>query len=196
MPRAALASRVGNLDDRLGVKVARTNPALRLLQNYIHVLDEAAATPDVATLAVSHVHDLVGLILGTSPGSDIEAQRASVNAARLHAIKHYVLQNFRDPSLSIGQLAAWQRLTPRQIQRLFERDGITFSTFLVATRLRYARNAFADPARAHQSISQIIFDSGFSDVSNFNHAFRRRYGATPSDVRNRDIFKIAHIVAT
>jgi AraC-like DNA-binding protein len=142
------------------------------------------------------VHDLVALSLGTSVGSDIEAQRASVNAARLHAIKRFVLANQRDPSFSVNQVAAWQRLTPRQVQRLFERDGTTFSAFLIAARLRHAHSALADPARAHQSIGQIIFDSGFSDISNFNHAFRRRYGTTPTDVRNRGIAKIVHMVTT
>jgi AraC-like DNA-binding protein len=186
MPRSVLASRVDNLDDRLGAKIARTNPALRLLQNYIHVLDRTPATPELARLAVSHVHDLVALSLGSSAASDIEAQRASVSAARLYAIKRYVVANLRDPSFSVGQVAAWQRLTPRQVQRLFERDGTTFSAFLVTARLRHAHGAFTDPTRAHHSISRIIYDSGFNDISNFNHAFRRRYGATPSDVRNRD----------
>lgn len=196
MPRSVLASRVGNLDDRLGVKIARTNPALRLLQNYIHVLDRTPATPELAKLAISHVHDLVALSLGSSAGSDIQAQRASVHAARLYAIKRYVTANLSDPSFSVGRVAAWQRLTPRQVQRLFERDGTTFSAFLVAARLRYAHAAFCDPARAHHSISQIIYDSGFNDISNFNHAFRRHYGATPSDVRNRGAFNIAHLAAT
>lgn len=195
MPRSVLASRVDNLDDRLGAKIARANPALRLLQNYVHVLDRTPATPELARLAVSHVHDLVALSLGTSAASDIEAQRASLSAARLYAIKRYVTANLSDPSFSIGQVAAWQRLTPRQVQRLFERDGTTFSSFLVGARLRHAHAAFGDPAQSHRSISQIIYDSGFNDISNFNHAFRRRYGATPSDVRNRGALAIAHLAA-
>ena len=33
------------------------------------------------------------------------------------------------------------------------------------------------------AISTIAFEAGFGDLSYFNHAFRRRYGATPSDIR-------------
>jgi AraC-like DNA-binding protein len=40
-----------------------------------------------------------------------------------------------------------------------------------------------DPRHAHQSIGAIAYASGFGDLSHFNHAFRRRYGATPSEVR-------------
>jgi AraC-like DNA-binding protein len=32
-------------------------------------------------------------------------------------------------------------------------------------------------------VSSIALDAGFGDISYFNRAFRRRYGATPSDVR-------------
>jgi AraC-like DNA-binding protein len=184
LPRAALTSRVENLDDRLGAKLAHANPALNMLQSYVAILDDVPATPDMAELAVSHIYDLVALSLGTKAGSDIEAQRISMNAARLHALKEYIAANLTHPGLDIGQVAAWQRLTPRQIQRLFECDGTTFSAFLVARRLAHAHDAFRDPARAHRNISQIIFESGFRNVSNFNHAFRRRYGASPSEIRN------------
>jgi AraC-like DNA-binding protein len=37
--------------------------------------------------------------------------------------------------------------------------------------------------RAHQSIGAIAYASGFGDLSHFNHTFRRRYAATPTEVR-------------
>ncbi|MEN3383321.1 MAG: hypothetical protein V7608_3365, partial [Hyphomicrobiales bacterium] len=39
------------------------------------------------------------------------------------------------------------------------------------------------PRYAGQKISAIAFDAGFGDLSYFNRAFRRRYGAAPSEVR-------------
>jgi AraC-like DNA-binding protein len=41
-----------------------------------------------------------------------------------------------------------------------------------------------DPRLAARSITSIAFDAGFGDLSYFNRCFRRRYGATPSDVRS------------
>jgi AraC-like DNA-binding protein len=35
----------------------------------------------------------------------------------------------------------------------------------------------------HFAIIDIAFAAGFGDVSHFNRVFRRRFGATPSDVR-------------
>jgi AraC-like DNA-binding protein len=40
-----------------------------------------------------------------------------------------------------------------------------------------------DPSRRWRKISDIATASGFSNISNFNRAFRSRFGATPSDIR-------------
>ncbi len=34
-----------------------------------------------------------------------------------------------------------------------------------------------------RTVSSVAFEAGFGDLSYFNRAFRRLYGATPSDVR-------------
>jgi len=39
------------------------------------------------------------------------------------------------------------------------------------------------PAGARR-ISDIAYDAGFGDLSYFNRVFRRRYDATPSEIRN------------
>jgi AraC-like DNA-binding protein len=184
IPHAALATRVRQLDDRLGSKLTRGNPALGLLSNYIGILDDLPGDAPLAGLAVSHIYDLVALSLGAKAGTDIEGQRISVNAARFHAVKAYIAAHLTEADLSVGQIALWQRITPRQLQRLFERAGTTFSAYLLSQRLARAHAALRDSRHSHQTISTIIFSCGFSDVSNFNHAFRRRYGETPSDVRN------------
>ena len=40
-----------------------------------------------------------------------------------------------------------------------------------------------DPRYADRGISAVAYEAGFGDLSYFNRTFRRRYGATPSDVR-------------
>jgi AraC-like DNA-binding protein len=39
------------------------------------------------------------------------------------------------------------------------------------------------PNRPDRTISAIAFDASFGDLSHFNRLFRRRFGATPSEVR-------------
>jgi AraC-like DNA-binding protein len=66
---------------------------------------------------------------------------------------------------------------------LFESDGTTFSRFLLDQRLARAHRMLNNPLPAERTISAIAYEAGFGDLSHFNRAFRRRYGATPSDIR-------------
>jgi AraC-like DNA-binding protein len=40
-----------------------------------------------------------------------------------------------------------------------------------------------NPPYALRPISEIAFDAGFGDLAHFNHLFRARFGATPTDIR-------------
>jgi AraC-like DNA-binding protein len=46
-----------------------------------------------------------------------------------------------------------------------------------------ARQLLGDPRCGHLTVSDIAYECGFSDLSYFNRAFRRRFEATPSDIR-------------
>ena len=37
---------------------------------------------------------------------------------------------------------------------------------------------------AHSAVGAIAYDVGFGDLSYFNRCFKRRYGATPREIRN------------
>jgi AraC-like DNA-binding protein len=41
-----------------------------------------------------------------------------------------------------------------------------------------------EPRLAQSAVGAIAYDAGFGDLSYFNRSFKRRYGATPRDVRN------------
>jgi len=66
---------------------------------------------------------------------------------------------------------------------LFETDGTTFSEFLLGQRLALAYRMLTGPRSGNRPIGSIALDVGFNDLSYFNRTFRRRFGATPSDVR-------------
>jgi AraC-like DNA-binding protein len=60
-----------------------------------------------------------------------------------------------------------------------------YSEFVLGQRLARAYGLLRNPLYFHCKISVIAFELGFNDLSYFNRTFRRRYGATPSDVRAR-----------
>jgi len=76
------------------------------------------------------------------------------------------------------------RITVRYLHKLFHSEGITYSEFVLAERLARAYHNLRNPLHSGRAISAIAFDLGFNDLSYFNRVLRRRYNATPSDVRN------------
>lgn len=65
--------------------------------------------------------------------------------------------------------------------RLFAKVlGVTPHQYLVRSRLRHAARALADEDR---SITDIAFDVGFNDLSNFVRTFRRAAGVSPRGFR-------------
>jgi len=185
IPRSALAPHLPDLEEAATRLVARTNDALRLLRHYLMAWRENfdITDPAVCSLAVAHVHDLVALALGSTRDAAAVAKGRGLRAARLQAVKADIAANLTARDLSVAAVALRQRVTPRYIHMLFDGEGTTFSQFVLAARLAHARGMLLDSRHAHQAIGAIAYASGFGDLSHFNHAFRRRYGATPSEVR-------------
>jgi AraC-like DNA-binding protein len=185
VPRSALAPLVPDLEEAATRLVACTNDALRLLRLYLATWRETfdMTDPAVCHLAVTHVHDLVAMALGATRDVAAVANGRGMRAARLKAVKADIAANLTARDLSITAVALRQRVTPRYVQMLFDGEGTTFSQFVLAERLAHAHRLLIDPRHASQSIGGIAYASGFGDLSHFNHAFRRRYLATPSEVR-------------
>jgi AraC-like DNA-binding protein len=185
LPKAGVAPLVEGLDDRWARRIPGELPALRLLRSYLTLAwdDQARSGPDLQRSFVTHVYDLLALMMGTAPDITAIAQERGLAAARLQAIKRDIDRDLAAPDLSLAALALRHCCAERSIQRLFEAEGTTFTDYVLAQRLACAHRALADPKREAEKISTVALDCGFGDVSYFNRMFRRRYGAAPSDVR-------------
>jgi AraC-like DNA-binding protein len=191
LDRALLASQLLDIDAALIRGIPKENPALRLLMRYAGVLDDdvALTTPELRRAVAVHVHDLVALVLGATRDAAELAKVRGVRAARLHAIKEEIIGNLSSRNLSADAIAARHGISPSYVRKLFEGDGTTFGDFVLGLRLAQAHRMFADARYVDRKISAIAFEAGFGDLSYFNNAFRRRYGMTPSDVRNAAMVK-------
>jgi len=186
-PHKALAPLVPSLYDRVARPIPRANEALGLLTSYVRVLEDnqALATPDLRALVTRHVYDLLALVLNPSR-DQMAAAEDGLRAGRLNAIKAYVQAHLDVHTLSVTDAASHAHLSPRQVQRLFETEGMTFSAYVLQERLQKVYGELIDP-RCCRGVSDIAYDAGFGDISHFNRAFRRRFGASPTEVRHRDV---------
>ena len=185
VPREAVAALLGRLDDTPMSFVPHDTEALSLLVTYASAVADALplTTPELQRLAVSHMQDLIAATIAAARGGQAIAEGRGIAAARLRATMMDICAHFDDSRLSVAEIAQRQRVTPRYVHKLFENEGLTFSSFVLGQRLARSHRMLSDPKRADRNIGTIAFAVGFGDLSYFNRAFRRRYGATPSEVR-------------
>jgi AraC-like DNA-binding protein len=183
---------VSNLEGVVMRLVPQDCEALRLLVKYLAILREntTLGMPELRHLAVTHVYHLVAMALSSTRSGSPIANAHEAGAMRLRAIKADILENLGDLELSVTSIALRQRITPRYVHMLFGVEGITFSQFVLNQRLISAHSMLCDPRSTGLSITAIAFAVGFSDLSHFNRTFRRRFGATPSELRNANACKI------
>jgi AraC-like DNA-binding protein len=186
IPRVVLAPMLANPDAALVSVVPSTVESLRLLTSYIGLLIhdpplmERAA--ELRRLAVSHVHDLVAMVVGATCDTTEIAAGRGLRAARLSAIKADIARNLVG-DVTATALSARHSVSPRYIRKLFEGESTSLSQFVLGQRLTRVHRMLAEPRYADRTISDIALAVGFGDISTFNHEFRRRFKVTPSDVR-------------
>lgn len=152
---------------------------LQLLTNYAgYLLRQEYHSQQNAGMMVEHFYGLLPVLVQHFG----KAEPSDHSLSRLSSIKAFIEENLADSSFSIAQVAEAQGITPRAIQKLFNRESTTYSSYVLARRLALAQGMILSEA-ATVPISQIAYNVGFNDLSYFNRTFRTRYGARPSDLR-------------
>jgi AraC-like DNA-binding protein len=184
LPRAVLEARIADLDAWNARRIPSNIEGLPLLVGYVSALRLGELTNSAyCDLVVSHVYDLVALLLGAKGDVRHLAQQRGGRAARLGAILREIDRRSGDPGLSAVTIALLLDITPRYVHLLLEESGKSFTHHVLERRLDKAAMLLRDPRWRHRKIADIASEAGFTDLSYFNRAFRRRFGATPSDIR-------------
>ena len=183
IPRAVLVPHLVHPDSAVLAVIPSAVEAMRLLTNYARMLLSEGVSPELRVLVASHVHDLAALALGATRDAAHIAAGRGLRAARLKAIKADIFANLTERELTLDWVAARHGISPRYVRALFEGEQTSFGDFVREHRLRRAYKLLSSAESAGRNISSIAFDCGFGDISHFNNAFRRRFGATPSDIR-------------
>jgi len=186
LPRASLSPLVPNIDHAVLRPIPSGTGMLNLLRSYVDALfdDPVLSMPEMRQLAVAQLCDLVAVTLGATRDATALAEGRGIRAARLRAIKSDIEAHLGHEDLSPGAVARRQKVSDSYIRKLFESEGTSFSQFILNRRLVRAHRMLTDRRWADRGIAAIAFEAGFGDLSYFNRAFKRLYGATPSDIRS------------
>ncbi|WAX96204.1 AraC family transcriptional regulator [Aminobacter sp. NyZ550] len=183
--RKALQPLLGDVSAMMMRPIPISQGPMQLLITYataLQKLDEPLPG-NMARMVASHLLDLTALTLGAERDAEQVALGRGLRAARLAAIKSDISARGDLRGLSAEAIAAEHKLSPRYVRKLFESEGLSFTEFALGQKLKRAHRMLADPLWAQRSITDIAYEAGFNDLSYFNRVFRRRFDATPSEVR-------------
>ena len=89
-----------------------------------------------------------------------------------------IIKNFKE-NISLNDVAKVANMNPSAFSRFFKRiNRKTYSEYLNGVRVGYACKLLIEEK---YSISEICFDSGFNNISNFNRQFKKTMNYSPSD---------------
>jgi AraC-like DNA-binding protein len=193
IPRRKITGLLPRTTRFAGEKLDKHITAQRLLFGYLRTGFNIHLSASRATdLYGEHIIDLVALALGADGEGRAVAEERGARAARLATILREIERRSGDPGLSAVTIALLLGITPRYVHLLLEETGKSFTHHVLARRLERTATLLRDPRGRHRKIADIAAEAGFTDLSYFNRAFRRHFGATPSDIREAAIREGAH----
>jgi AraC-like DNA-binding protein len=186
IPRARLDALLPNVDDLLIKPVdARFAPVL-FLGRYLDLLfapDDLRDEPALLAHIGITITDLVALAFGAGRDAGELARMRGLRAARALEILKRIAAGFSRPSFGSSEVARAMGLSSRYVNELLQETGVSFAERVMELRLQKARALLAAPPHAAMRVSDIAYACGFNEVSYFNRCFRRRFGASPTQMR-------------
>ena len=98
------------------------------------------------------------------------------------AIRKAVAELMRDGDPKLARVAKKMAMGSRTLQRRLKEYGFDFKKLVEDTRQRFAVNYLKD---RKNSLTEIAFLLGYSELSAFNRAFKRWTGSTPLDYQRK-----------
>lgn len=145
---------------------------------------EELTAQDGLTQLVSFL-SILDLILNTKEWKFLSGESFSniyneKDTSRINNVYHFLMQNFSHDVL-LDEVAAVANMAPTAFCRYFkEHTGKTFSRFLNELRIQHACNLLLHPDK---TISEVCYESGYNNLTNFNKFFKEIVKQTPSSYR-------------
>ena len=101
----------------------------------------------------------------------------------VQVVRNNIKRGMGSNTITLEYIASEVDLEPRTLQRKLNKQGTSFKKILDGVRFSQARD-YLEKTTLH--VTQIALELGFSDVSAFDHAFKRWSGTTPGQYRKKE----------
>lgn len=183
LPDTALKARVGNTNRFCAQHFDTTSGMGQLFSDYLQLITRHCnpqQSQGALALMGMQLIELLGVALKEAP-SVLQSSLSIVRTAHLARIEACARRQLSDPRLGPETIASENGISLRYLHDLFKDTGQTVSQWVRDLRLQSAYEQLS-VAPAGSSVAQIAYACGFNDQTQFSHAFKRRYGETPSAV--------------
>ncbi|QHT62139.1 AraC family transcriptional regulator [Paenibacillus lycopersici] len=94
----------------------------------------------------------------------------------------YIQHHFRD-TITLESAAGSCGLSPNYFSECFRKGtGVTFQTYVQELRMQFAKSLLK---ATRLPVTEICFASGFNTLPHFERAFKKRFGASPRELRKQ-----------
>jgi AraC-like DNA-binding protein len=100
----------------------------------------------------------------------------------LASVRRAIAETMRNGELKLARVAKQMAMSGRTLQRQLKERGVDFKQLAEDTRRRFAVTYLKE---RKNTLTEIAFLLGYSELSAFNRAFKRWTGSTPLDYRRR-----------
>lgn len=171
---------IRSMFERASKGITFSRETIELLAPRLLSLDEKSGFDSVLEL-MSILHDLsVSRNSRTLSNAVFTNEQFNYNSRRIEKAFQYMNTNY-DKSISLNEVAKLVSMTEVSFSRFIKkRTGNTFIDSLNEIRLGHASKKLIETTH---SISEISYDCGFNNISNFNRIFKKKKGCTPKEFR-------------
>ncbi|PCH69966.1 MAG: AraC family transcriptional regulator [Bacteroidales bacterium] len=108
---------------------------------------------------------------------------------RIKMVNQFLYENLHNP-IRINDAASLVNMSPSAFSHFFKkRTQRAFSDYLIDLRIGHSARMLIE---TEKNISEICFESGFNNISNFNRSFKSLKGCTPSEFRAQQTMITKH----
>lgn len=188
VPRATLLTRFSRPDLCTAIGLTKQQSTAMVAADFLK--SWSARLPQLSQSALDTLCetslDLLGLALAEIRPNNIKSSRSQ--AVALLEIKRHVDQRLADPTLNAVAIAQAVGLSPRYINALFEQEQQSLMRYVLQRRLERCHQTIAQRQSLELTISQIAFRWGFNNLSHFSRVFKKQYGVSPSELKDKTTY--------
>jgi AraC-like DNA-binding protein len=184
IPRSMLLQRIGVPECFTTLRVDPTSGLGAMVASMLRDLPNQLPTipKTLHERVADNIVDLIAAALLSTGG------RAGPRSARLTLTRvKFWIETHLAERLSGEEIADRCGLSLRQLNRLFEAEGISLMHYVWERRLARCWRDISDPAQRHRSITEIALANGFNNPSHFSRVFHTRFGTSVRTARREGV---------